>query len=43
VAAETQCDELEKTCRALLLTLEHAVDADVERAGAPADVPGVSP
>jgi hypothetical protein len=43
VAAETQCDELEKTCRSLLLTLEHAVDSDVERAGAPADVSGVSP
>jgi hypothetical protein len=43
VAAETQCDELEKTCRALLVTLEHAVDSDAERAGAPADVPGVSP
>jgi ABC-type uncharacterized transport system permease subunit len=42
VAAETQCDELERTCRSLLLTLEHAVDADVEGAGASADVSGVS-
>jgi hypothetical protein len=43
VAAETQCDELEKTCRSLLVTLEQAVDADVEGAGASAEGSGGSP
>jgi len=43
VAAETQCDELEQTCRSLLLTLEQAVDSDVESAGPSAEGSGVSP
>ena len=28
VAAEANCDELEETCRSLLLTLEHAADSE---------------
>jgi hypothetical protein len=43
VAAETQCDELEQTCRSLLLTLEQAVDADVESVGACAEGSEVAP
>jgi len=41
-AAEANCDELEQACRSLLLTLEHAADAEAEAFTPLADASGGS-